>query len=892
VGTRREASRLVADAAGLGGDLGPAVERLLAAACGRLGVGWTAYGPDQTSCVAHGALVIGYGRRRDRPAAVRARVGECAARLAVEEGRAAYALLAWDPAGVSFGSYADGGVSWEPPRAFDLAAAERVLAAMGEAPLVHPRLLGELVGPGSAPGTALVPAFFAALTTEPGSVSRASFREWRRLFGQVVGIPPVALRTHLRDLGVQHGQSYQDDPAAYLFALNTYIALVAKLVAALALPAAAVDVAQASVPVVHRMKRLESGQPFRAAGVANMLDGDVFSWYADDPAWPSFAGPVEEVIERLRRVSFEVSGARARDLFKGLYMTFAPRALRHALGEFYTPDWLAGHTLDVAGWRPEQSLLDPTCGTGTFVLEGLRRRLDATPGAGPAELLAGLRGLDLNPLAVLAARASLVVSLASRLRTGAPVELPVHLADAMRPAVDVPPADLVVGNPPWVKWSNLPPEYAASIRPRCLELGIVADSAWVGGTELDLSAVITYQALERYCAPGGTLAFVITGTVFSTGSGQGFRRWQLPGGEPVEVSTVEDFAAVEPFEGVSNHATLLVLRRRGRPTSYPVPYVVWTAPRRAYADAAVFRAAGAATHLVARPVPGTGAGPWLKGTPAQLNAWSRLFGAGEPAYRARKGITTDANGVFFVRVTPSSAVDTVTVANDPSLGRRDLARASAEIEAGHVFPLLRGKGVAPFRATPDPDHAVLVPQRGMHGEPDLPSTAPRTHAYLSRFQTALESRSSYRRFQRGRPWWSLWSTGAYTFAPYKVVWREMSGGRFAAAYVGTQHHPVLGERVVVPDHKVYFVPLDTEAEAAYLTGLLNAPLVATAVAAYAAALSLGASVVEYLRIPPYDPANPDHNRLSTLAREITATGLDHRAAAALDRAAEAVFAAR
>jgi Putative RNA methylase family UPF0020 len=692
------------------------------------------------------------------------------------------------------------------------------------------RLLGELAGPASRPATTLIPAFRAALAG-----------------------PDPAARSRL--------------------ASDTYLALVAKLVAALALPTAAREIADTSMPVADRITRLESGEPFRVAGLADLIDGDPFSWYAEDPAWPSFAEPIDELITALRRVP---AAGVPRDLFKGLCMSFATRARRHARGEFYTPDWLARHTLDVAGWRPERSLLDPTCGTGTFVLEGLRRRLEAMPGAGPGELLTGLRGLDLDPLAVLAARVSLAVALASRLDPGAPVELPIRLGDAMSPAADVPRVDLVAGNPPWVKWSNLPPEYAASIRPRGVALGLV-DDRWVGGTEVDVSAVITYEAMERYCAPGGTLAFLITGTLFSSKAGQGFRRWRLPSGEDFEVSTVEDFAALQPFEGASTHTTLLVLRRTGRPTAYPVPYVV--------------RTGDSATRLVARPVPGSDAGPWLKGTPAQLEAWTTLFGGGPASYRARKGVTTDANGVFFVRVTPASTVDTVTVANDPALGRRDVVRSRAEVEAVHVFPLLRGRGIAPFRATPDPDHAVLVPQRGMHGEPDLPTTAPCTHAYLSRFRDTLESRSSYRRFQRGRPWWSLWSTGAYTFAPYKVVWREMSGGRFAAAYVGSHRHPVLGERVVVPDHKVYFVPLGTEAEAAYLTGLLNAPLVATAVAAYAAALSLGVSVVDYLRIPPYDPADPRHESVSALAREITATGLDHRAAAELDRAAAAVFAA-
>ena len=79
----------------------------------------------------------------------------------------------------------------------------------------------------------------------------------------------------------------------------------------------------------------------------------------------------------------------------------------------------------------------PHCGPGTFVLEALKRRLIAH-GAGvfpPAhEILAGLYGIDLNPLAVLAAKASLVVVLASGINFDTPTALPIYLADAINSA--------------------------------------------------------------------------------------------------------------------------------------------------------------------------------------------------------------------------------------------------------------------------------------------------------------------------------------------------------------------------------------------------------------------------------------------------------------------------
>lgn len=32
------------------------------------------------------------------------------------------------------------------------------------------------------------------------------------------------------------------------------------------------------------------------------------------------------------------------------YIWLTPAPMRHALGEYYTPDWLAAHVIDTAGW--------------------------------------------------------------------------------------------------------------------------------------------------------------------------------------------------------------------------------------------------------------------------------------------------------------------------------------------------------------------------------------------------------------------------------------------------------------------------------------------------------------------------------------------------------------
>lgn len=184
-------------------------------------------------------------------------------------------------------------------------------------PLVYPSLLAELVGPESTAGNSLLPALYNAVrdTIASGRTSKTLllYTEWRRLFGQVVGIADEGLRDLLIRQGTAHDTDYAADPTAYLFALNTHIAIVAKLVAGLALPTAA-GLADHSVPVAARIRRMEDGDLFRGAGVVNMLSGqDFFAWYADDAAWDTFEPILGRMLDQLSP-SFDSRDADHRSL--------------------------------------------------------------------------------------------------------------------------------------------------------------------------------------------------------------------------------------------------------------------------------------------------------------------------------------------------------------------------------------------------------------------------------------------------------------------------------------------------------------------------------------------------------------------------------------------------
>jgi SAM-dependent methyltransferase len=123
-----------------------------------------------------------------------------------------------------------------------------------------------------------------------------------------------------------------------------------------------------------------------------------------------------------------------------LYESLVDPDERHDLGEYYTPDWLAGRVVAQSMDAPlTQRVLDPACGSGTFLFQALRRLIDAGRDAGWTELriveccAEQVRGLDVHPVAVTLARVTWLLAMGKLLRAGpSRLTVPVFLGDAMQ----------------------------------------------------------------------------------------------------------------------------------------------------------------------------------------------------------------------------------------------------------------------------------------------------------------------------------------------------------------------------------------------------------------------------------------------------------------------------
>ena len=129
------------------------------------------------------------------------------------------------------------------------------------------------------------------------------------------------------------------------------------------------------------------------------------------------------------------------DIAAILYETVIPPEERRTLGEYYTPQWLAKvMTHELVTDPLNQRVLDPACGSGTFIAEAISNFLDAAKGANmdASEVFGRLResvtGIDIHPVAVHLARAAYALAARAVIEDTnyTVVSVPIYLGDALQ----------------------------------------------------------------------------------------------------------------------------------------------------------------------------------------------------------------------------------------------------------------------------------------------------------------------------------------------------------------------------------------------------------------------------------------------------------------------------
>lgn len=752
----------------------------------------------------------------------------------------------------------------------------------------------------------------------PSKKTESIIKGWREDFRYIYGDVSTNLSSNqklnksclLQNYGIIVEENLQAEAVQMLFfSIQTYFSLLIKLVTK--------NILQGKKRIHCSANEIILGDFFRKQGILNYCAPDWYCWpiFELENGFDDIIFDIEQSICNYDSINTidEFALNNNYDYIKQIYEAIIPKELRHALGEYYTPDWLAEHTLKNAisnfneSQRNDLSIIDPTCGSGTFIFKSiiLKRR----QGCDLDKILNTVYGIDINPLAVLTAKTNYIMSIVDMIKPNVSITIPIYNADVIHigeetgeylvydfvadpinavknqflleniAASNIAKKDIVVGNPPWVNWEYMPEEYRQKSQHLWLEYNLFsAKGRDLSFSKEDISVLITYIVMDKLLKSKGVIAFVIRQGVFkSAQNGVGFRRFKIKDTENIKVIKVEDLSKIRAFDNATN-STALFFARKDDQTIYPVEYLLWE--KRKDIKKYSFNAYSQLQEVIGQiSIELQGAMPTVKNDPTSIWVTAKADGLadmekflGTNTYRARTGVFTGgANAVYWLNIN-SKNDGLVSVTNITERAKRKSEKLTANMEATYVYPMLKGSNIKKWNVSYDT--YLLCPHTAETkmwpvSEDVLTQESPNTYTYLKHFRFDLDGRKGFAGWEKEiqqQQFHAILRVGDYTFSKYKVVWKYIAS-EFISAVIGTVPDKYLGEKLLIPNEKVMYISTDNELEAYYICGILSSTKISECIKSYMNPTCISAHVLNKLNIEEYDLNNALHNQIAFICKE-------------------------
>lgn len=355
--------------------------------------------------------------------------------------------------------------------------------------------------------------------------------------------------------------------------------------------------------------------------------------------------------------------------------------------------------------------------------------------------------------------------------------------------------DILLGNPPWQNFVDLPETYKAKIKSEFFKYDLIGNSQklLLGGSRIDIAALIIQKTIKDYLKKGGSAYFFMPlSLLLNDGANQQFRTFKINSTSYAPLK-VYDFNDAKVFEAVATRYGLVHFKRDVK-ASFPITY-----ERYENNSWKTFCAKPLLHETNPLSVMEIDASDVLEDfEPISINKEST----------PRQGINTcGANNILFFK--SYEKIDDT----------RCLVDNKVVLPSKYVYPLLTAKN---FRESNYPVQKwVLLPYAtsGKPLEENQIKSEPELWEYLLTHQEHLASRKGSligAWFKKGY-WWALLGVGPYNFMPYKVVWE---------AYGKKEFHPIIFEGKWQANQSLQaFIPTRTIEEARHILQELKNPAV-------------------------------------------------------------------
>ncbi|WP_165768389.1 Eco57I restriction-modification methylase domain-containing protein [Hymenobacter amundsenii] len=213
------------------------------------------------------------------------------------------------------------------------------------------------------------------------------------------------------------------DGSGEVFVVHTYLSVFAKLIAYELLT-------QDTYIDDEEMRQILTGDIFHKLQVSNFVESDFYQWVTVPKYFKRLLPAFRRIADQIADYDFARTEA---DILKGVYQHLIDVGTRQALGEYYTPDWLCQQVAEHFTFERAARILDPACGSGSFLLAAVRRLTQLHPDLPVEDLCQQVAGIDIHPLSVQIAKTTLLLALGKeRVRQARrPVQLRVYLSNTL-----------------------------------------------------------------------------------------------------------------------------------------------------------------------------------------------------------------------------------------------------------------------------------------------------------------------------------------------------------------------------------------------------------------------------------------------------------------------------
>jgi len=680
------------------------------------------------------------------------------------------------------------------------------------------------------------------------------------------------------------------------------------------------------------LKDLEYGKIHEKYNIINFFEGDFFGWYLE--IFDHIENEIKEVItllshyENINYKNEEISN----QFFIDLYCSFIPFEIRHSLGEYYTPRWLANICLKEALLHVKTDnnlkILDPACGSGIFLTSYIKHLKKNKNLIKLSDIINNITGIDLNPIAVLHARINYLLNILNLLSSKNKIEIPIYLSDSiyspsfklidkkkyffyqldtqigklvdiylpMETKLDdiffnkldlfikneipesiiklfkskkinsqeelkllkkmalqlidlhknkwngiwvniikqfyksskIREVDLIIGNPPWISWIDLPQNYRERIKLLDNIKSIFGISRNIGGNNLNVCALMANLISSQKLNQFGCLAFIMPKSLLFNSSYEGFRPFYLQNKNRLYLQKYFNFDNVKNvFEEVNLNFGIYFFSYKKINYQLGVKQVIFSSKEKIKN-----------INFLVSIQNKTNAFSQVKDE-EELNNF-KLIQSDNFFYKFRSGVSVvrkDICRFFILKIYNQNY--TWFVRNNKKgkiVKNTNILEGNILLENKVMYPYVTSSNLSPFELIIKNSEWVFFPydiknnSRQPYNTEKIANFFPKLSSYLLEIKELLKSKSSYsQRIQNVSQDFGLLRIGKYTFHENFVCCRNNT--KWIASYANRILSPWNEKKLPLFESHISYISEDkmgisiSKNEAYYITAILNSPII-------------------------------------------------------------------